>query len=111
MKFPYGICDFRKISRKGYFYCDRTGRIPILEKNYFQLFIRPRRFGKSLLLSMLENYYDVAKKDEFDALFGHLEIGDHDHPAGQAAWKGVRCADRIQVCDPQGGRVGWQKGS
>lgn len=75
MKFPYGICDFRKISREGYFYCDRTGRIPILEKNDFQLFIRPRRFGKSLLLSMLENYYDVAKKDEFEKLFGHLEIG------------------------------------
>ncbi|MCP4688828.1 MAG: AAA family ATPase, partial [Desulfobacterales bacterium] len=44
------------------------------------MFIRPRRFGKRLLLSMLANYYDVAKKDEFDALFGHLKIGKHPTP-------------------------------
>ncbi|MEA1933753.1 MAG: AAA family ATPase [Thermodesulfobacteriota bacterium] len=75
MKFPYGICDFRKIITKGYFYCDRTDKIPLLEKSDFQLFIRPRRFGKSLVLSMLENYYDVAKKDEFEALFGGLKVG------------------------------------
>jgi hypothetical protein len=75
MKFPYGISDFRKIITKGYFYCDRTDKIPLLEKSDFQLFIRPRRFGKSLVLSMLENYYDVAKKDEFEALFGGLKVG------------------------------------
>ena len=44
------------------------------------LLLRPRRFGKSLLLSMLENYYDVAKADEFDKLFGHLAIGKHPTP-------------------------------
>jgi len=62
MKFPYGISDFRKVNTQGYFYCDRTDKIPLLEKSDFQLFIRPRRFGKSLVLSMLENYYDVVKK-------------------------------------------------
>ncbi len=75
MKFPYGVCDFKKINTQGYFYCDRTDKINLLEKSDSQLFIRPRRFGKSLVLSMLENYYDVAKKDEFEAIFGNLEIG------------------------------------
>jgi hypothetical protein len=75
MKFPYGISDFKKVNTRGYFYCDRTDKIPLLEKSDFQLFIRPRRFGKSLVLSMLENYYDVAKKDEFESIFGNLKIG------------------------------------
>ena len=80
MKFPYGICDFKKIVTQGFFYCDRTGCIPLLEKGEYLLFIRPRRFGKSLLLSMLYNYYDVARTDEFDRLFGHLEIGKSPTP-------------------------------
>ena len=75
MKFPYGISDFRSIIREDYFYCDRTDKILLLENTKSQLFIRPRRFGKSLVLSMLENYYDVAKKDEFEEIFGDLKIG------------------------------------
>ncbi|MBL0699320.1 MAG: AAA family ATPase [Desulfosarcina sp.] len=75
MKYPYGISDFKKINTKGYFYWDRTNKIPLLEQSDSQLFIRPRRFGKSLVLSMLENYYDVAKKDEFSKIFGNLAIG------------------------------------
>ncbi|MDL1964072.1 MAG: ATP-binding protein [Deltaproteobacteria bacterium] len=75
MKYPYGISDFKKINTKKYFYIDRTDKIPLLERSDSQLFIRPRRFGKSLVLSMLENYYDVAKKDEFEAIFGGLKIG------------------------------------
>ncbi len=50
MKFPYGISDFKKIITQGYFYCDRTHLIAELEKGDYLLFIRPRRFGKSLLL-------------------------------------------------------------
>ena len=80
MKFPYGICDFKKIVTQGYFYCDRTGCIPLLEKGEYLLMIRPRRFGKSLLLSTLFNYYDVARADEFNKLFGHLEIGQNPTP-------------------------------
>ncbi|MDM8538152.1 AAA family ATPase [Desulfobacterales bacterium HSG17] len=75
MKFPYGICDFREIATKNYFYCDRTDKIPLVEKGKYLLFLRPRRFGKSLLLSMLANYYDVAKKHEFETMFGNLKIG------------------------------------
>ena len=77
MKFPYGISDFKKVNTQSYYYCDRTDKIPLLEKSDFQLFIRPRRFGKSLVLSMLENYYDVAKKDEFESIFGNLKIGEN----------------------------------
>jgi len=80
MKFPYGICDFYKIITQDFFYCDRTGCIPLLEKGEYLLFIRPRRFGKSLLLSTLFNYYDVALADEFDRLFSHLEIGRNPTP-------------------------------
>jgi len=75
MKFPYGISDFKGLVTEGYFYCDKTDKIPLIENAKSQLFIRPRRFGKSLVLSMLENYYDVAKKDEFEAIFGGLKIG------------------------------------
>jgi hypothetical protein len=76
MKFPYGMSDFKTVIKEGYFYVDRTNRIPQLEEVGRQLlFLRPRRFGKSLLLNMLSNYYDVAKADEFETLFGHLAIG------------------------------------
>jgi hypothetical protein len=81
MKFPYGVSDFAKLITEGYFYVDRTDRIPLIEGLGDQLlFLRPRRFGKSLLLSMLENYYDVAKAGEFERLFGQLAIGRNPTP-------------------------------
>jgi len=81
MKFPYSICDFYKLITNDFFYVDRTNRIPLIEKaGEHLLFLRPRRFGKSLLLSMLENYYDVAKASEFERLFGHLAIGQNPTP-------------------------------
>jgi hypothetical protein len=76
LKFPYALSDFKRLITDHYFYVDRTHCLPLLEDAGDQLlFLRPRRFGKSLLLSMLENYYDVAKAGEFDKLFGHLAIG------------------------------------
>ena len=81
MRFPYGVADFRKIREDGYFYVDRTDRIPLLEEAGSQLlFLRPRRFGKSLWLSTLENYYDLARADDFDRLFGGLKIGRNPTP-------------------------------
>ena len=81
MKFPYGLSDFATLIQEGYFYQDRTDRIPQLEAAGRQLiFIRPRRFGKSLLLSMLEHYYDVNRAGQFDALFGPLAIGRNPTP-------------------------------
>jgi len=81
LKFPYGISNFHRIMTENYFYVDRTSHIRLIEEAGDQLlFLRPRRFGKSLLLSMLENYYDVAKASEFDKLFGHLAIGQNPTP-------------------------------
>ncbi len=81
LKFPYGFSDFHLLKTENYFYVDRTSHIPLIENAGHQLlFLRPRRFGKSLLLSMLENYYDVAKASEFDNLFGQLAIGKNPTP-------------------------------
>ncbi len=81
MKFPYGISDFSKVIHNGYFYQDRTQLIPVLEETGDQLiFLRPRRFGKSLLLSMLEQYYDLKRADQFETLFDGLAIGQNPTP-------------------------------
>ena len=78
MKFPYGISDFDSLITEQYHYVDRTGHIPLLEETGKQLlFLRPRRFGKSLLLSMLESYYDINRAGRFESLFGNLAIGKH----------------------------------
>ena len=71
LKFPYGNSDFYHIQTNDYFYIDRSSHIRLIEEAGDQLlFLRPRRFGKSLLLSMLENYYDVAKASEFEDCLG-----------------------------------------
>ncbi len=81
MRFPYGIADFQTIIAEGYFYVDRTDRITLLENAGKQLlFLRPRRFGKSLWLSTLENYYDLARAEDFERLFGGLKIGQNPTP-------------------------------
>ena len=81
MHFPYGIADFRTLREEGYFYVDRTDRISLVENAGKQwLFLRPRRFGKSLWLSTLENYYDLARANDFTHLFGDLKIGQNPTP-------------------------------
>jgi len=81
MKFPYGLSHFGTLRREGYWYQDRSHRIAQLETAGHQLiFLRPRRFGKSLLLSMLEHYYDLKRADEFERLFGELAIGQAPTP-------------------------------
>jgi len=72
---PYGMSDFARIRRENRYYVDKTMFIPPLEKLPFQTFLRPRRYGKSLMLNMLAAYYDIAYKDSFDELFGGLYIG------------------------------------
>lgn len=73
---PYGVSDFRRIILEDQYYVDKTMYIPLLEAQPdYLIFIRPRRFGKSLFLSMLEYYYDCNQKDNFEALFGNLWIG------------------------------------
>jgi len=77
-RIPYGIGDFEKIRKEHFYYVDKTQIIKELEKHQYPFFIRPRRFGKSLLISTLEHYYDIEKKDAFDELFKGLWI--HEHP-------------------------------
>ncbi|MFW6262917.1 MAG: AAA family ATPase [Thermotogota bacterium] len=77
-RIPYGIGDFESIRKENYYYIDKTKIIEELEKHRYPFFIRPRRFGKSLLVSILEDYYDIEKKDQFDELFKGLYI--HEHP-------------------------------
>lgn len=81
MKFPYGLADFYSLRKEGYFYQDRTHFIRIIEERGKQLvFLRPRRFGKSLWLSTLANYYDLARANDFAVLFGDLAIGQNPTP-------------------------------
>lgn len=77
-RLPYGISDFARIRREDYYYVDKSSYIELIEQQPPYLFlIRPRRFGKSLFLAMLQCYYDVAYADRFEELFGDLYIGKH----------------------------------
>ena len=78
---PYGVSNFKKIIKFNQYYVDKTMYIPMLEDQPdYLIFIRPRRFGKSLFLSMLETYYDCNLKNQFKELFGELWIGSHPTP-------------------------------
>src|SRR6056297_1800635 len=77
-RIPYGIGDFESIRKDNMYYIDKTKIIEYLEMHQYPFFIRPRRFGKSLLISILEDYYDIEKKDTFDELFKGLWI--HENP-------------------------------
>ncbi|MCP4690403.1 MAG: ATP-binding protein [Desulfobacterales bacterium] len=80
-KIPYGFSNFKKIKQENYYYVDKSRYIPELEAaDKFLFLIRPRRFGKSSLLSVLECYYDIARKDEFDLLFKDSYIKKNPTP-------------------------------
>ena len=78
---PYGVADFVQVIEQNQYYVDKTMFVPELEKQPSNLFfIRPRRFGKSIFLSMLYSYYDCAQSHKFQSLFGNLWIGQHPTP-------------------------------
>ncbi len=75
------MADFVSVIRDNQYYVDKTMYLPELEKQPSNLFfIRPRRFGKSIFLSMLHSYYDCKQKDQFLELFGDLWVGKHPTP-------------------------------
>ncbi len=77
-KIPYGISDFQLIKKENYYYVDKTRFIQNIEaSSRYLFFIRPRRFGKSLWLSLMGNYYDIAKKELFEDLFKETYIYDN----------------------------------
>lgn len=78
---PYGVADFATVIEQNLYYVDKTMFVPELEKQPRNLFfIRPRRFGKSIFLSMLYSYYDCTQSHKFQSLFGNLWIGQHPTP-------------------------------
>ncbi len=82
---PYGISSYKTIQQKNAYYVDKTHYIPQIESaGDFLFLIRPRRFGKSSLLSMLECYYDIARAEEFEALFADTNIYAHPTPEKNA---------------------------
>ena len=78
---PYGVSDFANMRRRNGYYVDNTWGIPLLEALPYQLFVRPRRFGKSLLLSILHYYYDVNETERFDELFAGTWIYENPTPS------------------------------
>ena len=76
-KLPYGISNYERIVDDDYYYVDKTvyiEKIENLSESYI-MFLRPRKFGKTLFTSVLENYYDIEKKDKFEELYGKTYIG------------------------------------
>lgn len=74
---PYAVADFIDLRERGFYYVDKTDYIPKLEDYNAPVFLRPRRFGKSLLVSTLACYYDRTKAHRFEELFGGTWIGSH----------------------------------
>ncbi len=77
LKMPYGISNYEKIVNNGYYYVDKTKYIEKLENlpETSIMFLRPRKFGKTLFTSVIENYYDKNKVEKFDELYGNTYIG------------------------------------
>ena len=82
LKIPYGQSYFKGLIEDGFFYQDRTEYIRMIEDydSRFLFFLRPRRFGKSLFVSMLHHYYGLEHQSNFQKLFGHLAIGQRPTP-------------------------------
>lgn len=78
-KVPYGISDYKEIRNEKYLYVDKTEYIEYLENinTKYSVFLRPRRFGKTLFVSTLQYYYDRKYADDFDILFKDTYIGNH----------------------------------
>ncbi|MDE0227596.1 MAG: AAA family ATPase, partial [Spirochaetaceae bacterium] len=77
---PYGLAYFKGIRREGCLYVDKTRFLHPLEQERFVFFIRPRRFGKTCWLSMMESYYDRNQANDFAALFAGTDIGRNPTP-------------------------------
>jgi hypothetical protein len=80
IKIPYAVGSYEEIQEQGYYYVDKTPYIETLEQWKVPVFLRPRRFGKSLWCSTLECFYDINRKDKFESLFGNTWIGKHPTP-------------------------------
>ena len=85
VKFPYGISNIEKLVEQNYVFVDKTKYVELLELDEsYSIFLRPRRMGKSLFVSILEYYYDILEKDKFESIFSKLYIGQHPTPGANA---------------------------
>jgi hypothetical protein len=75
---PYGLSDYERIIQQNYYYVDKTSYIRAIEQaGEYLFYIRPRRFGKSLFLAMMQGYYDVLYEKSFEELFKNTSIFQH----------------------------------
>ena len=81
-KLPYGISNYEKLIENNYYYVDKTEYIEKLENipETSIMFLRPRKFGKTLFTSTLEYYYDINEKEKFEKLYGNTYIGKNPTP-------------------------------
>ena len=80
-KLPYGLSDFKRVKIEDFYYIDKTKFIEKIEDEAsFLFFLRPRRFGKSLTLSMLEYYYDIYYQEEFEEIFKNTFVSNNPTP-------------------------------
>ncbi len=112
-KLPYGISDFKRIKQENYFYVDKTHYLEILDSydEPYIFFLRPRKFGKSLLISLLSTYYDIKNAGEFEKVFQGLYIGNHPTPFQnsyhilQFDFSGINTSTRERLLEDFGKKV------
>ncbi|MCP4147075.1 MAG: AAA family ATPase, partial [bacterium] len=76
----YGEANYKSLVLDNGYYVDKTGYIRLMEEYKNPVFLRPRRFGKSLWCTTLKYYYDLKEADDFEHLFGHTDIGKNPTP-------------------------------
>ena len=105
-KLPIGISDFKEIIERDYYYFDKTKFIENLLEDGFKvnLFTRPRRFGKTLNMSMLKYFFDIEKKDENRRLFENLYIFKSEYFEKQGNYPVISISFRTY------GAQDWEKG-
>jgi len=79
-RIPYAIANFEEIRERNCYFVDKTKYIETLEEYKAPVFLRPRRFGKTLWCSILECYYDIGREDRFEELFGGTYIAENPTP-------------------------------
>jgi hypothetical protein len=85
IRFPYGLSNLEAVATENYVFIDKTYFVETLEdKVKYAVFLRPRRIGKSLFVSVLEYYYDILRKDKFDKIFRNYYIGKNPTPLASA---------------------------
>ncbi|MDW8296304.1 MAG: AAA family ATPase, partial [Raineya sp.] len=109
--FPYGVSNFAKVATQNYVYVDKTNFLEMLEirQERFVVYLRPRRFGKSLFVSLLEHYYDINRKEQFYELFGKYYIGQHPTPLANSFRILFFNFSGINTSTPQSGQEGFNE--